>query len=79
MFKTSGDKKMANQELVPIFQELKRQRETRKDLIVDSRSLKAVAEPERMVIYVQEVRSHSLTQWVPGQWSALIRSEFPDD
>ncbi len=57
---------MSQQELVPVFYELKRQRKTRKDLIVDSRSLKAVAEPERIVIDIPKYGGHPLTQWAHG-------------
>jgi hypothetical protein len=64
---------MGHQELVPLFQELKRQRETRKDLIVDSRSLKAVAEPERIVIDVPKYGGHPLTPWAHGQLAEKVQ------
>ena len=64
---------MSHQELVPVFQELKRQRETRKDLIVDSRSLKAVAESERIVIDVPNYGGHPLTQWAHGQLAEKVQ------
>jgi hypothetical protein len=64
---------MSHQELVPTFQKLKRQRETRKDMIVDSRSLKAVAEPERIVIDVPKYGGHPLTQWAHGQLAEKVQ------
>jgi hypothetical protein len=63
---------MSNQQLVPVFQELKRQRETRKDLIVDSRVLKAVAEPETIVIDVPKYGGHPLTNWAHGQMADKV-------
>lgn len=64
---------MNEQTGVPVFQELKRQRETRKDLIVDSRSLKAVAEQERIVIDVPKYGGHPLTPWAHGQLAEKVQ------
>jgi hypothetical protein len=64
---------MSHQELVPVFRELKRQRETRKYLIVDSHSLKAVAEPERIVIDVPKYGGYPLTQWAHGQLAEKVQ------
>ncbi len=64
---------MGHQELVPVFQELKRQRETRKDLIIDSRSIKAVAEPECIVIDIPKYGGHPLTQWAHGQLAEKVQ------
>lgn len=64
---------MGNQQLVPVFYELKRQRETRRDLIVDSRTLTAVAEPERIVIDIPKFGAHPLTQWAHGQLSDKVQ------
>ena len=64
---------MQKQELVPVFQELKRQRETRRDLIVDSRTLTAVAEPERMVIDIPKYGAHPLTPWAHDQLSEKVQ------
>ncbi len=58
------------QEMAPLLKELKRQRETRKDLIVDSRSISAVAEPERIVLDVPKYGGHPLTLYAHGQMSA---------
>ncbi|KAB2945268.1 MAG: DUF932 domain-containing protein (plasmid) [Candidatus Methanoperedens sp.] len=63
---------MGNQQLVPVFYELKRQRETRRDLIVDSRTLTAVAEPERIVIDIPKFGAYPLTQWAHGQLSDKV-------
>jgi hypothetical protein len=64
---------MSNQQLVPVFQELKRQRDSRKDLIVDSRTLKAVAEPERMVIDIPKYGGFTLTDYAHGQMAAKTK------
>src|SRR3972149_4135595 len=64
---------MSHQELVPVFRELKRQRETRKDLIVDSRSIRAVAEPDRIVIDIPRYGGHPLTQWAHGQLAEKVQ------
>jgi hypothetical protein len=63
---------MNNQQLVPVFHELKRQRETRKDLIVDSRTIKAVAEPERIIIDIPKYGGHPLTRWAHGQLAGKV-------
>jgi len=66
---------MLKQELAPLFMELKRQTETRKDLIVDSRSLNAVAEPARIVIEVPKYGGHEMTSWAHGQMS--VKTNIP--
>ncbi|WAM22719.1 MAG: hypothetical protein OI715_01075 (plasmid) [Candidatus Methanoperedens sp.] len=64
---------MSKQQLVPVFQELKRQRETRRDLIVDSRTLTAVAEPERIVIDIPKFGTHPLTRWAHDQLATKVQ------
>ncbi|HYN44415.1 MAG TPA: hypothetical protein VER35_00290 [Candidatus Limnocylindrales bacterium] len=64
---------MSNQQLVPVFHELKRQRDSRKDLIIDSRTLTAVAEPERIVIDIPKSGAHPLTQWAHNQLSDKVQ------
>lgn len=58
--------------MAPLIQELKRQRETRKDLIVDSRLLNAVAEPGCMVIDVPKHGGHQLTPWAHSQMAGKV-------
>lgn len=60
------------QELAPLLQELKRQRETRKDFIVDSRSLNAVAEPGCIVIDIPNQGGHQLTPWAHSQMAGKV-------
>ncbi len=64
---------MNKQQLAPLFMELKRQSETRKDIIADSRSLKAVAEPETIVIDIPKSGGHQMTPWAHGQMAAKVQ------
>jgi hypothetical protein len=64
---------MSRQELVPVFHELKRQRDSRKDLIVDSRTLTAVAEPERIVIDIPKFGGYPLTRWAHDQLASKVQ------
>lgn len=64
---------MSRQELVPVFHELKRQRESRKDLIVDSRTLTAVSEPERIVIDIPKFGGYPLTRYAHDQLAAKVQ------
>lgn len=55
------------QEMAPLIQELKRRKETRLDLVVDSRSLNAESGEHGIIITVPKHDGYPLTPWAHGQ------------